>query len=592
MSELERLRQLLLGDELRSVAHIEAELQQLQERLEYPERLIEHIAPHFSKMLVDASTQEHAAFENAVVCALNTLVEHGSKASYEPVIKKISPLIYRELHNYTITHKEDVSDLLYPVVGGMISKYVSQMLQDMMNDINAKIQHGLSIQNIKRKIQAKVQGIDEAELLLYESLPVHVKAVLLIHKPMGAMIAHRVDKGNHINEPEMLGSMLTALTDFINNWIHQQEQFRDVNEINYGESKIHLESSGHSYLAVLLDGQTTQDVVTATNEVLTAILDHYATDIQEFDGDLSSMPVHEIETLFTPLFALNQHKPAKDQPPSKWPLAIIAFLLLTLGAWSYYTHYQKEHFQAMIATRIQNNPHLALYAISTSWQDNTLVIEGKVPNAKLNDELFNTLMTKKFPYDIDNRVLVLKPLEDYAKSKRLIAKQIAVLNSDPYTNLTYDVTNGTVTITGEATSPQRLQQVADIITELDAIKHLYINVTYTKSRHHSLYFKNGASDIDKEHAPLLERIAAHLEQYPQTHLGVIGYSSPSKNLLQNRRIAKKRAQNVTDALIALGVSPQRITTRWMAQPPLFHENNNSASQCVKFYWYNTVQESE
>ncbi len=594
MNEFERLKQLLLGDELQSVQHIEAELLALQKTLKHPEALIHHIAPHFSKMLIDASSQEHAAFEKAIVHALNALIEHGSKESYESVISKISPLIYQELHRYTTSHKEQVSDLLYPVVGGMISKYVSQMLQDMMNDINAKIQHGLSVQNIKRKIRAKVQGIDESELLLYESMPVHVKAVLLIHKPMGAVIVHRVDEGDSIDEPEMVASMLTALTDFINNWIHKQEQFSDVNEINYGSSKIYLESSGYSYLAVLLDGQTTQDIIRTTNRVLENILEHYATPIQKFDGDLSLFPTHKIQALMTPLFELNHHHslPSDNQTPSKWPLAVIALLLLALGGWLYYTQYQKEHFETMIQKRLQTDPHLTLYALRTSWKDHTLRIEGRVPNHKLKDEVFNVVMTKKFPYEIDNRVVVVEPLKDYAKSKRLIAKQIAMLNSDLHTNLSCDVTDGIVTISGETASPQKLKKAAEIIKELDAIKHLYINTTPINGNHYNLYFKSGSFTIEEEHAALLERVAAQLQQHPQAHLSVIGYSSPSKDVSHNIFLAKSRANNATAALIALGIAPQRITTQWMPQPPLFSENNNSIAQCVKFYWYNTVQEKK
>ena len=590
MNEFEQLKQLILGDELQSVQHIEAELLRLQQSLDHPEALIHHIAPHFSKMLINASSQELESFEKAIVHALNALIEHGSKTSYHSIIEKISPLIYQELHCYTLSHKEQVSDLLYPVVGGMIAKYVSQMLQDMMNDINTKIQHGLSIQNIKRKIRAKIQGIEESELLLYESMPVHVKAVLLIHKPMGAVIAYRVDEKERIDEPEMVGSMLTALTDFINNWIHKQEQFRDVNEINYGGSKIYLESSGHSYLAVLLEGQTTQDVMNRTNRVLETILDRYATSIQTFDGDLSSLPAHEISELFAPLFALNHHR-KKEQTPSKWPLAIIALTLFVFAGWYYYVQYQKEHFETMILQRIHTNAHLALYAINTSWQHNVLLIEGKVPNQRLKDEIFKVVMTKKFPYDIENRVLVIEPLEDYAKSKRIIAKQIAILNNDLHTNLTYNVSNGVVNVSGETASPQQLQRAVDIISELDAITHVYVNVTHVNHDDNSLYFRSGASTIEPRHKPVLEAIASLLHKHSQTHLNVIGYSSPSNNLTHNALLAQHRAKNATAALIALGIAPQRITTISMPRPPLLSDNNSSKAQCVKFYWYNTEEKS-
>ena len=128
MNEFERLKQLILSDELQSVRHIEVELRRLQNTLDHPEALVQHITPHFSKMLVNASSQERDAFETAVIHALNSLIEHGSQRSYASVIENISPLIYKELCRYTASHKDQVSDLLYPVVGGMITKYPKPLL--------------------------------------------------------------------------------------------------------------------------------------------------------------------------------------------------------------------------------------------------------------------------------------------------------------------------------------------------------------------------------------------------------------------------------------------------------------------------------
>ncbi len=591
MNEYEQLRALLLGDELASIKHIQEELIRLQQSIDNPEELIRQIAPHFSGMLKHASSVESAQFEASIVHAIEQLIEHGSKESYDTIIQKLSPTLYKELHHYTATHKEQVSDLLYPVVGGMISKYVAQMLQDMMNDINAKIQHGLSIQNMKRKIRAKVQGIDESELLLYESMPLHVKAALLIHKPMGAVMVHRVDEGDNIDEPEMVGSMLTALTDFINNWIHKQEEFSEVSEINYGGSKIYLEATGSSYLAVLIDGQSTQELTRTTNKVLGGILDCCSTQIQDFNGDFSQLPRDRIYELMAPLFMLNQHHATSaQQPPSKWPLIIIAGLLVVTMGWLYFNAYKKEAFKEMMMQRIETNPHLTLYAIDAQWNDNTLVFHGKLPNAKLNEEMSGILMSKKFPYEIENRVIVIEPLKDYGKSKRLIEKQIALLNQDRGTRLFSKVNNGIVYISGETANTQKLHDAVSIIKELDAITHVYTEVTSIDAEEPAIYFKSGSYVLAKEYYPIIEEIATMLQKFPSSHLTLIGYSSPSKDIAQNLLLAEHRAQSVADALISLGIGADRITCKGMSQAPLFSDNNNSKSQCVKFYWYNIARQ--
>ncbi len=590
MHEYDRLKKLILGNEQQAIKQIESELSQLQKSISDPQEIFNRIVPHFSKLLVNASVQETKKFEKAVISAIDRLLERESEGAYEPVIEKLSPLIYEELRQYVKLKKEDVTDLLYPVVGSMISKYVSQMLQDMMNDVNEKIQHGLSVENIKRKIVAKIKGVDESELLLYEAMPLHVKAVLLIHKQMGAVIAYRVDSDTFINEPEMVASMLTALTDFINNWIDKQEAFNEVNEINYGNSKIYLEASGHSYLAVLIEGQTTQEVVNTTNTVLGNILNKFSSEMQQFDGDLSLLPSDEIHQLFDPLFELNKIHVKEKKPLSKWPLILIASLLVFLFSWWYYIKYDKEQFKQMVLERIHSNEYLTLYAIGASWHDDVLVVDGRLPNSKLKKLILDVVITKKLPYEIQNSVIVVKPLVDYAKSKVMIAKQLALLNSDLHTDLSYEIDNGLVHIYGQTSSREKLQAAIGIIKDLDAIKSVNSDVAiFRPELDNSIYFLKASSVLQENELQKIEQAAFWLKEQKESRVELIGYSSTSQNITKNSEIAKNRAQAVKSALLTLNIESKRITLKWMPYPPLFSENNSSKARCVKFYWYNDTE---
>ncbi|MEA2111977.1 MAG: hypothetical protein U9P71_08020, partial [Campylobacterota bacterium] len=374
MQELEQLKELILHDEQQAIKQIHQELSLLKHQVGDAQEVFDSIEPHFSKLLSHASKNELKNFKFAVITAITQLLDDEHDGSFEPAIEKLSPIIYDELRKYIKNHREHVTDLLYPVVGSMISKYVAQMLKDMMNDVNEKIQNGLSVDNIKRKITAKIKGVSESELLLYEAMPVHVKAVLLIHKQMGAVIAHRVDTKSSIDEPEMVASMLTALTDFINSWIDKQESFNEVNEINYGTSKIYLEASGHSYLAVLIEGQLTQEFMNTTDSVFNTVLEKFSPDIQAFDGDLSTLPNEEIELLFTPLFRAENLHPQETlsyakEPLKKWPLVLVASAIVLLLSYVYYIKCEKDNFREMVLERIHTNEYLALYNIDASWSD-------------------------------------------------------------------------------------------------------------------------------------------------------------------------------------------------------------------------------
>jgi len=586
MNELEQLKSLILHDEQEAIRQIHQDLLQLHHKIDDEQRLFDLVAPHFSQLLSHASKNELEHFKEAVVTATSNLLDSEEDGSFEPVIQKLSPLIYRELRKYIHEHKENVTDLLYPVVGSMISKYVAQMLQDMMNDVNEKIQNGLSIENIKRKITAKIKGVDESELFLYEALPVHVKAVLLIHKQMGAVIAHRIDSKSSIDEPEMVASMLTALTDFINSWLDKQDSFNEVNEINYGTSKIYLEASGHSYLAVLIEGQVTQEFVNVTQTVYKSILEKFAPQIQEFDGDLSTLPEDEIMTLFEPLFTCKNFETQKKKELKKWPLLLIATLLISIFTYFYYINYKRESFKAMVLERIHTDEHLALYNIDVSWQEETLVIDGKVPNEKLKEHLFDIVMTKKFDYDVKNSILVVTPLVDYDLTKEMIQKQLDLFNSDLHTDLTFSMKSGVVTLSGEMASSKKLGILVDIIKKSDHVKEVLLDISLFEPRHdNTIYFSKNSATLESDALLKIEKVAFWMLKKRSSKLDIIGYASKSSNIASNMKIAKARAESVKNALIKLHVNPERLSIKWIPYPPLFNEEDGLNSRCVKIYWH-------
>jgi outer membrane protein OmpA-like peptidoglycan-associated protein len=586
MNELEQLKSLILHDEQEAIEQIHQDLLHLHQKIDDEQRLFDLVAPHFSQLLLHASEYEVQHFKEAVAVAISNLLKSEADGSFEPVIQKLSPLIYNELRKYIHNHKENVTDLLYPVVGSMISKYVAQMLQDMMNDVNEKIQNGLSIENIKRKMTAKFKGLDESELLLYESLPMDVKAVLLIHKQMGAVITHRIDSKSSIDEPEMVASMLTALTDFINSWIDKQDSFNEVNEINYGTSKIYLEASGHSYLAVLIEGQVTQEFVNVTHTVYKNILEKFAPQIQEFDGDLSTLPSAEINTLFDPLFTCKNFETNEKKELKKWPLLLVVLLLSSVFGYFYYVNYKKESFKAMVLERIHTNEHLTLYNIDASWQDETLIIEGRVPTQKLKEYLFDIVMTKKFDYDVENSVLVVTPLVDYDKTKEMIQKQLDLLNRDAYTDLSFSMNNGVVTLHGNIVSSKQLAILVDILKNRSNVKDLLLDVSLFKpDQDNTIYFAKNSFTLEKEALLKIEKIVFWMMKNRKSKIDVVGYASKSSNITSNMKIAKARAESVKKALTKLHVNPKRFSIKWIPQPPLFSEGDGLNSRCVKIYWH-------
>ncbi len=95
------------------------------------------------------------------------------------------------------------------------------------------------------------------------------------------LLSHAQSQENEVTESEMIASMLTAIRSFINDWVDKNEKYQEINTIEYGGSKIILEASGYSYLAVIANGSVSQNVINNIHEVLSTLVSKYAKEIKD-----------------------------------------------------------------------------------------------------------------------------------------------------------------------------------------------------------------------------------------------------------------------------------------------------------------------
>ena len=186
--------------------------------------------------------QEKALLE-AFSPLVSKLIDKNYEESQDKIASQIAPLIGSAIKEQIKNQKDDVVDALYPVMGNMISRYVSKMFEEMLNSINKQIQTGLSFKTFSRRIEAKIKGVSETELLLSETSFSNIRAVFLIHKETGIVLAQAQSDLNPINEADMLASMMTAIRSFVNDWVEKNETYSELGEIEYGGSKIVIETS-------------------------------------------------------------------------------------------------------------------------------------------------------------------------------------------------------------------------------------------------------------------------------------------------------------------------------------------------------------
>jgi len=90
-----------------------------------------------------------------------------------------------------------------------------------------------------------------------------------------------------------------------------------------------------------------------------------------------------------------------------------------------------------------------------------------------------------------------------------------------------------------------------------------INVTFTQDA--GVYFETNKSAIKGASATTLDKLANILKEYPKSNVLVEGHTDAAGSEEYNWGLSQKRAESVTQYLVAKGIDKSRFTTKWYGE---------------------------
>lgn len=549
MGEYEELRALILGREIEALEALRAEAAALAQETTDPEAIITRLSPMIDAILRRNIEQDRNALIDVLSPMIADILSHEIRQSGEQIAAALAPVIGKAIRVQIRDQRDEVVDALYPVIGTTVSRYVSEAFKELIATINSRLESTFSYANLRRKVISRVKGIPESELLLREHIGWRVESVFLIHKPTGLLIT-QVTSGVAMQEPEMVASMLTAIRSFVNEWIAQQGEDAEVNEIEYGSSTIRLEVAGYCYLAVVLRGEPGGALIRTIHQALVAIVSAHGDAITAFEGDRSTMPLEAMETELARIVQCvpETGAPGRATVPTRFLIAA-GILAAAFVGYRLVREYQDDALQAALMGALRSDARLALYRVDAEVDGDRVILRGAVPDPSLQTYAASLVRDHRRDVRIDDRLMVSPPFGD-ADTQQQIAALNAALESL------------------RAASARDLQGLRDAIV---------LPPPFT------LYFALGSSAVPPQQYAIIRDIRWWLDRHPTLQVRLTGYSDSRGDEEKRLAIATARAEAVRDALQTRGVDARRIMTAGTPDPPpLFDEtlDDDAAARSV------------
>ncbi|MEH1840914.1 MAG: OmpA family protein [Nostoc sp.] len=579
---LEKLREILVGYELAEInkitAKIEQNLAKIENQIYDPKELINLLLPWISELLRLKITESREEIVQIIAPIIDQTIRSRTEQDKISMSEAIAPVIPLAISQQIIIASEEVSDAIAPAMGRAIKKQI-EIEQDIVVDalytiigstiakymaetiraINRQVEETLSVEGIKRKIRAKLQGVSEAELILKEALPFTIQAIFLIHKASGLVISDIQHSDVEQLQAEMVAGMLTAIRSFANDCINQSGSIAELDAIEYGTSKIILEVAGYCYLAIVTRGDTSKNFIRKMRQVFSIIVQKYGDSIEKFDGEPDSIPL-EVHTLLEELknTGIHQKNKTKISPLLVLGLIVISAIFIPWGIWQYRSGVIHS-IENKTSLALTSAPELAVYRLSVQVEHNKLKLTGRLPNQLLRQKAEQIVKITSPNWLINNQILLVEVPADPILAAAEVKRVTAILNQTNDIAISAQYIAGKVAIEGTVNRIADAQIIAHAFEQIPGVKSVSsaVRVQPTQSEVR-FYFQPDSASLMKADTHKLQQVKLFLNQHPNKHLKIIGYSYNRTDVNKSQKLALARAKAVQQVLVKLGIEPSRL----------------------------------
>ena len=523
--ELDTLRHIVVGPEQDRITHLE-------ERLDNPELR----ATELSRVLPDALVLSSAR-DQRIARTLQPTIENSIRASVQKNPKVLA-------------------DAIFPLMGPGIRKAISATIMGMIQSFNQLLNHSVSIQGLKWRIEALRTRKPYAEILLLHTLVYQVEQVFLIHRQTGLVLQHVVGSAAKFQDPDMVSGMLTAIEDFVRDSFNvASDQSLDTLRIGSDRS-VWIEQGPKSMIAGVIRGTPPLELRHRMTEILSDIHLKYGAKLDAFDGDTVVFePAREdLEACLDTEFKAEK----KRTSPLLWlALALVLGVLVFGGVILQRGHQRMEAFRQALANQY------GLVVTSLTKSGGRIVVSGlKDPLAKDPAELLRSYTDPLGPveYRWQPYVSLVPDMVLMRARKRL----------QPPSEVSLALDGATLVASGEAGHRwiQRFHELAPTVAGIDQIRTddlidsdlQAFSVLRHRIEETRIFFEIRSNRIASDQIPQLNQLMEDLRALAAVArrlnhafgIRIVGYTDDSGSEKVNLTLSRERALAVRRFLIDNG----------------------------------------
>lgn len=164
--------------------------------------------------------------------------------------EKLGPTITSTLKVQIRESRDDVVQALFPIVGQMIKKYISQEIQLLTERLDKQFESVFSFDLFLLRLKSIFTGTPYGQLLIARSSQASIREIFIIEEESGLLLASYSKTPSF--DQDMMAGMLTAIKTFVSDAMEVERQ--ELEMISYDLFQIYIHNFHKFYIAVVIEG--------------------------------------------------------------------------------------------------------------------------------------------------------------------------------------------------------------------------------------------------------------------------------------------------------------------------------------------------
>lgn len=274
--ELQQLRELLFGDEIKKTNAIAQNLNEVKDDVGD----------------IREVTLDEGGFEKKLEPHLEQQVRFIRDNFSDLFGESISVSIKQQIKG----SKDEVVEALYPILGSMLKRAIAKEFKLLNERIERTANQIFKFSFWKTKLRGLLTGVDHTDVFLQELYQSKIEDIFIIQKGTGLLIAKYVIEDTVIDRDIVAGA-LTAVKDFAESALGRNSV--ELEKVDYGDYAILLHNYHKFYFAVLCSGTVGNFFILDINEKILDFTEQHLSDVpDDIDSNLFKEKSEQLQKYF------------------------------------------------------------------------------------------------------------------------------------------------------------------------------------------------------------------------------------------------------------------------------------------------------